>query len=217
MSWNDWQNEAQQAHRKIGERVKRLREEKGLSQDALAKEVGVSRSGLKEQEDGRQGMKADTVVRLAAILETSTDYILTGVEVENQTTAADLSLCNEAINRLKLERDFPDIPDILNFLLTSKEGCKMLSALWWYISTDFRTKLQYKSPKGEPVEVGSVEAFNEDFNESGSLMPWDIAAAVDERELNRIKGMIASLKDEFNQERERRKQKGGRKHDESED
>ena len=201
----------------IGQRLKKMRQEKGWTVEELAKKIYKKRTAYSEIENDRTDLHIDTLMMLSDIFGVSTDYILTGMEVENQTTAADLSLCNEAINRLKLERDFTDIPDILNFLLPSKEGCKMLSALWWYISTDYRKKLQYKSPKGEPVEVGSVGAFNEDFNGNGSLMPWDIAAAVDERELNKIKGMIASLKDEFNQEREHRKQKGGRKHDESED
>ena len=58
-------------------RIKRLREEAGLSKTDLAKRLGVSRVAVTKYENGgsRPVRRLD---QLAAILHTTSDYILTG-------------------------------------------------------------------------------------------------------------------------------------------
>jgi DNA-binding XRE family transcriptional regulator len=60
----------------IGERLKAIREGKGLSLDALAKRAQMSKTGLWEIEAGRNEPRAFTLVALSEALEVSVDYLL---------------------------------------------------------------------------------------------------------------------------------------------
>ena len=61
----------------IGGRIKALRtKQQGLTQDALAERIEVSRQAMAFMEQGRQKPSRDTVVSLAIALDTSADYLL---------------------------------------------------------------------------------------------------------------------------------------------
>ena len=60
----------------IAERIKELRLEKGLSQQALAKEIGVSQKAIDFWENGVNEPKASYIIALAAFFGVSTDYLL---------------------------------------------------------------------------------------------------------------------------------------------
>jgi len=61
----------------IGERIRALREERGLSQNRLAVKSGLTRSQISRVEkDQRPGVQAVAVGRLAAALHTTSDYLL---------------------------------------------------------------------------------------------------------------------------------------------
>lgn len=61
----------------IGRRLKRLREQKELSQNALATYSGVGRSYIGQIEEGTSAeIGASRLVALAKVLETSVDYLL---------------------------------------------------------------------------------------------------------------------------------------------
>jgi len=63
--------------RVIGERVKALREERGLSQGQLAAKAGLNRSQIcRVEKDERPGVQAVAVGQLAAALHTTSDYLL---------------------------------------------------------------------------------------------------------------------------------------------
>ena len=63
----------------MGQRIRGLRRERGLSQAELAARLGISASAMGMYEQGRREPSADTLVALARELEVTTDYLLTGM------------------------------------------------------------------------------------------------------------------------------------------
>lgn len=61
---------------KIGEIIKELRTERGLSQAALAKEIGVSQKAIDYWERGINEPKASYIVALAEFFGVSSDELL---------------------------------------------------------------------------------------------------------------------------------------------
>ena len=62
---------------RMGERIRKYRRTRRLSQQALADEVGVSRLTINELENGvRTTMTTDTAKRLARVLGVSVDYLI---------------------------------------------------------------------------------------------------------------------------------------------
>lgn len=59
----------------FGERLKELREEKGLTQAQLAKECGLSRSGIGHWELGKRIPNLDAAAILADYFQVSIDYL----------------------------------------------------------------------------------------------------------------------------------------------
>lgn len=62
--------------KKLGLRIKQYREERGLSQEALADLLGVSRVSLSQIENGVRKINAEESTRLARIFNISTDVLL---------------------------------------------------------------------------------------------------------------------------------------------
>ena len=60
----------------IANRIKGLREEKGLTQTQLAKQLGITRSGVNAWEMGISVPSTQCIVELAMLFEVSTDYLL---------------------------------------------------------------------------------------------------------------------------------------------
>ena len=176
--------------RKTGQRIKRLRKEKGMTQDKAAQMLGLTRSLYNETEGGRTGMKAVTLARMAALFDTSADFILTGVETKNRSLAEDCGLSNEAINKLK--EKVPALIHILDVLLTSEPGLEFLYTLNLYFSTDFQQGLQFYKPNGEPVAVESVGTINN--NIFMDIHISNIPAALETECLYRIMGILSEMK-----------------------
>ena len=60
----------------FGERITDLRKANGMTQEQLAKIIGVSRPSMANIEAGRQSLTAETLIILARHFETTTDAIL---------------------------------------------------------------------------------------------------------------------------------------------
>lgn len=60
----------------FGERLLSLRENKKLSQSAVAKVLGVTRTQLSDMENGKAGTTLTRLVMLAEFYHVSTDYLL---------------------------------------------------------------------------------------------------------------------------------------------
>lgn len=73
-----------------GERIAKLRKERGLTQDQLAEKLNISTSNLGKLERGLQGLSIDLLVEIRCFFGVSTDYILLGEEIQRQEMIADI-------------------------------------------------------------------------------------------------------------------------------
>jgi transcriptional regulator with XRE-family HTH domain len=60
----------------IGKRIAHIRKERGLSQEALADHMGISRKQVVDYETGRIHLNDDMIVRFAVTLSVSADELL---------------------------------------------------------------------------------------------------------------------------------------------
>lgn len=67
-------------------RIKPLREEKGLYQKDLAKLLNVSVPAIAQYESGKRDMSTESLKKLAEHLEVSTDYLLGKSDIRNPET-----------------------------------------------------------------------------------------------------------------------------------
>ena len=79
----------------IGKRLKELRIKRGFSQQELGTEIGVTKVSICGYENGTRLATLDNLVKLAEVLETTTDYLI-GREVpvrneENKTYIGSIS------------------------------------------------------------------------------------------------------------------------------
>ena len=80
----------------IGHRVKELRINRGMTQEELADNLGITRSAWKAKENGESDFKAGLIVELSHIFNVSTDCILTGCSSTSEYSAL-ASLRNEIL------------------------------------------------------------------------------------------------------------------------
>lgn len=66
----------------IGERILNLRKAKGISQEELAEQLGVSRQAVSKWESEQSLPEVDKIVFMSEYFQVSTDYILRGTESE---------------------------------------------------------------------------------------------------------------------------------------
>jgi len=62
----------------IGERIIQLRSERNLSQNQLAKIMGISRQAVSKWENGQSTPDAIKMIKLADVLDTDVEYLTTG-------------------------------------------------------------------------------------------------------------------------------------------
>lgn len=108
----------------IGNRVRKLRERKSLTQKKLADLVMVSSSSITRLESGKSMVSVFTIKRVAKVLNVSVADILEG----DETTTSELSTLSKKLNQCPLEqrrnliRCFEEIVD--NFLEINLQGQK---------------------------------------------------------------------------------------------
>lgn len=82
----------------VGDKIKKLREEKKLTQSELANAIGVAQSTIAMIESGKNKGSNDTLIKLAKFFNVSIDYLL---NTEEKLLLATESL--EKINKLVKE------------------------------------------------------------------------------------------------------------------
>jgi transcriptional regulator with XRE-family HTH domain len=63
-------------YRQIGEKIRKLRLTKGISQKELANHVGVTYQQIQNYEKGKSKIPVDRLIKIAEALEVSLDYFL---------------------------------------------------------------------------------------------------------------------------------------------
>jgi transcriptional regulator with XRE-family HTH domain len=66
-----------------GERIREIREKRGMTQDRLASQAKISKSFLSEIENNKRNVSSQALLRIAQILGASVDYLLTGESKES--------------------------------------------------------------------------------------------------------------------------------------
>ena len=74
----------------VADRIKRLREQYGITQSELAKQLGITRSSVNAWEMGISVPSTQYIVELANIFNVSTDYLL-GVNRTSSISVAGLT------------------------------------------------------------------------------------------------------------------------------
>ncbi len=67
----------------LGERIKKLRESKGLTQKELANQLGLTDGAIGFYEVGKRNPPLDTLNKLADFFGVSIDYLLGRTDIEN--------------------------------------------------------------------------------------------------------------------------------------
>lgn len=65
-----------------GDRIRELREKRRMTQDQLATAAEMSKSFLSDVENNNRNVSSQTLLRIANVLETSVDYLLSGATAE---------------------------------------------------------------------------------------------------------------------------------------
>ena len=66
--------------RKFGQRVKKLRQEKGLSQEALANEANLNRTYIPSIEKGERNVSITVIEKIAKALKIKITDLFSGIE-----------------------------------------------------------------------------------------------------------------------------------------
>lgn len=75
------------------ERLKKLREEAGLTQTAIAKELETSQPSYQNWETGTRNPSRETIQKLADFFGVSTDYLLGNTDIKNpEETISDVDM-----------------------------------------------------------------------------------------------------------------------------
>jgi transcriptional regulator with XRE-family HTH domain len=125
-------------------RVKRLRQEIGLSQEELASHLGISRTALSQVESGERKLSAEEAGRLAQALNVSSDVLL-GLETEPEVTLKPATSQRVALPSIRIsvpQKDLQKFKQVLLYIL-DKVGAKpnvgetVLYKLLYFIDFDY--------------------------------------------------------------------------------
>lgn len=75
----------------VGRRMKDKREEKGLSQETLAKDLGISFQQVQKYERGFNRVGASRLLQIANILEVPIEYFFDGLQAKNKEYQSDIA------------------------------------------------------------------------------------------------------------------------------
>lgn len=84
----------------IGERIKKLREEKGETQAELSKFLSVKRETINQWEHGTRDLKTQYTIALAEHFGVTCDEILRGIKAENVAITERLGLSDSAVDQI---------------------------------------------------------------------------------------------------------------------
>lgn len=132
----------------IGDRLRKLREGKGWTQEELAAMLHLSRSAWKAKEEGRGDLKTDLILQLSQLFGVTADYILTGTEAHNAGIATETGLDNNVIEYLRQAKRKADSKNrfvresdvtlsAVNTLLGSERGRRLVEDIWQYLQADY--------------------------------------------------------------------------------
>lgn len=89
----------------VGERIKKIRLEKGMTQKQVAEKSGLFDSAIRKYEGGRQNPKLETLERIAAALEIDPYYLVFGDEKIQSNDTISITEFRGEFNADKMKED----------------------------------------------------------------------------------------------------------------
>ena len=148
----------------IGERIKIVRKEKGITQRELGDRLGISDVGIAQWEKGKRNPKADTVKRIADALEVPVEFILgesddiSGLkQFEIETAIGTLIVENRNENmwksiKVSLKLSNGEFLPLSNTAVTNR--CNDIVMELWQNPTSDVAEYRYCLPKEKLIEKG---------------------------------------------------------------
>ena len=117
----------------MGERIKKKREAKGLTQANIKNLTGISTGNLSDIENGRSLPSALSVIKLSKVLDCTTDWILTGESLKSDIIELSDLRENELLTgfRKLSEEDKEEFLGILQLKLHKSEKERMQKSPTW--------------------------------------------------------------------------------------
>jgi transcriptional regulator with XRE-family HTH domain len=109
----------------VGERLKKLRTEKGLSQQELSKQIGINRSTYARYETNDNQADYETLQKLADFFSTSVDYLLGRTD-----DAHFVSTATEAAQSAAAGQFYPAGPSDLHRLIRDAKALQFDGEQW---------------------------------------------------------------------------------------
>lgn len=134
----------------LGDRLRALRNEKGLKQPQLARLAKVGQSTISDLENNKKGTSADSLARIASVLGTTSDYLLRGVggltQIQSQNGQSQIQGNVQRVN----VRMLPVLSWVQAGNLTSAGPVEVTDIKEWYpaLSDDDCDKCFYLEVKG---------------------------------------------------------------------
>ncbi len=113
-----------------GNKLRRLRENKGLLQKQLANDLNIKTSTIGMYEQGRREPDNETLKRIANYFEVSTDYLLDNTkECKNEKEAIEKEALKNALINIGFMKNGEDLTDedlkkLMEFVKTNKKYIK---------------------------------------------------------------------------------------------
>ncbi|WP_050184329.1 helix-turn-helix domain-containing protein [Domibacillus robiginosus] len=114
----------------IGERLKKLRKEKKLTQEELGKKVNVTKVSISGYETGNRSPDSETLQKLADFFNVSIDYLLGRSDLKN------IDLLDEDIRMLNVLHDSKNKHFFKEISLYEEEKLNRLLKVWNAIKDD---------------------------------------------------------------------------------
>ena len=154
----------------VGQRIKNIRVQRGLTQEQLAENVNVSRSTIAEAENGK--LTFDTLCMLADYLDTSTDYLLGRAEAANKAAEIINNLKRYFNIRFEKNSMYVSISDNLMKILKSLDEIEKIQS-----NSDFISKETIESMKKDVFATYSGSLINDGSKKDYMICEYTITGA----------------------------------------
>ncbi|MFC4598016.1 helix-turn-helix domain-containing protein [Cohnella hongkongensis] len=112
----------------MGDRLRELRLQRKISQEEVARHIGITRSAYSHYEINNRQPVYDTLIKLASFFDVSLDYIIGGTETRSSVDPTDSSATGDILtllqrmNREQREQSLSLIEDFLNREQRAQDG-----------------------------------------------------------------------------------------------
>ncbi len=103
----------------IGQKIKKLREEKGITQEAMALQLDVTQSNYGRLEKDDRRLNVVKLLKIVRILNTNISYIFNEADSDNITESANLNNTNKEVYDILVESlrsEIQHLKEEINFL-----------------------------------------------------------------------------------------------------